>query len=58
MTQADITTACVFTFMNEAMHIGEEPARYPRLKALTARCEELPEFQSTHLAWFAFAAET
>jgi glutathione S-transferase len=56
LTQADITTACVFTFLTEALHIGEDPARYPRLKTLTARCEELPEFRATHHAWFAFSA--
>ena len=56
MTQADITCACVFTFLTEALRGAEEPSRYPRLKALTMRCEELPEFRSTHLAWFAFTA--
>lgn len=58
LTQADVTAACVFTFLVEAVRICEEgTSRYPRLKALTARCEELPEFRATHLAWFAFAAQ-
>lgn len=58
LTQADVTSACVFTFLVEALHICEEgAARYPRLKALSARCEELPEFRDTHLTWFAFAAQ-
>lgn len=56
LTQADITCACVFTFLSEALHVGDDPARYPRLKAMTARCEELPEFRATHLGWFAFTA--
>jgi glutathione S-transferase len=57
LTQADITAACVYTFLSESLRVGEEPVfRYPRLKALTARCEELPEFRATHLAWFAFTA--
>ena len=59
LTQADVTAACVFTFLVEALRICDEgTSRYPRLKALTARCEELPEFRATHLAWFAFAAQT
>ncbi|MET0292536.1 MAG: glutathione S-transferase family protein [Steroidobacteraceae bacterium] len=56
MTQADITCACVFTFLSESLKVGGDSARYPRLKSLTARCEELPEFRETHLAWFAFSA--
>jgi glutathione S-transferase len=56
MTQADITTACVFTFLCEALRVADEPSRYPRLKSLTARCEALPEFRETYLPWFAFSA--
>jgi hypothetical protein len=56
MTQADITAACVFTFASEALRFGEEPVRYPRLKTLTARCEELSQFRATHHAWFEFTA--
>jgi len=56
MTQADITCACVFTFLTESLHIGDDAARYPRLKAMTARCEELAEFRTTHHAWFAFTS--
>jgi glutathione S-transferase len=56
MSQADVTAACVFTFVSEALRTGDEPARYPRLKTLTSRCEDLPEFRATHMAWFAFTA--
>jgi glutathione S-transferase len=53
MTQADITVACVFTFLSESDSLGEA-GRYPALAALTARCEALPLFQDNHLRWFAF----
>lgn len=53
MTQADITSACVFTFLSDALALTPESAPYPALRALTARCEALPEFQSTKAAWFA-----
>ena len=57
ITQADITSACVYTLLTESLiRIEEDGVRYPRLKGLTARCEALPEFQATHLAWFAFTA--
>jgi glutathione S-transferase len=56
MSQADITSACVFTFLSEALRVGEDQERYPRLKTLAARCEELPEFRATHYAWFPFTA--
>lgn len=55
ITQADITCACVFTFLSESLKVGDS-TRYPRLKSHTARCEELPEFRDTHLPWFAFSA--
>lgn len=54
MTQADITCACIYTCLTESVRIEEEGVRYPRLKGLAARCEELPEFRATRLAWFAF----
>jgi glutathione S-transferase len=56
MTQADITVACIFTFLTEALRVGDDAPGYPRLKGLTARCEELPEFRSTYLPWFEFAS--
>ena len=47
LTQADITTVCAFTFLTDALALGKQSAPYPVLRALAARCEALPEFQST-----------
>ena len=47
LTQADVTTVCAFTFLTEALALGPQTAPYPALRALAARCEALPEFQST-----------
>jgi glutathione S-transferase len=57
MTQADITCACIYTFLTESIRIEDQGVRYPQLKALTLRCEGLPEFQATHLTWFAFTPD-
>lgn len=54
MTQADITCACIYTTLTESVRIEEDGVGYPRLKGLAARCEDLPEFRATRLAWFAF----
>ena len=47
LTQADITVVCAFTFLIEALTLSAHTAPYPALRALAARCEALPEFQST-----------
>ena len=52
MTQADITAVCAFTFLTEALALSAQTAPYPALRALTARCEALPEFASTRLEFF------
>jgi glutathione S-transferase len=52
MTQADITTSCVFTFLCDALGAGSAGA-YPGLTGLTARCESLPEFGAVKLAFAA-----
>ena len=44
MTQADITAACVYTFLSDALGINRETVVYRALDALAARCEALPEF--------------
>jgi glutathione S-transferase len=44
MTQADITAACVFSFLSDALDVGQSWVIYPGLTALSARCEELPQF--------------
>lgn len=53
MTQADITVACVFTFLNEALRVAADPAMFTSLATLAARCESLPVFQETREAFFA-----
>ncbi|MGE0113654.1 MAG: glutathione S-transferase family protein [Steroidobacteraceae bacterium] len=50
MSQADITLACAFTFLTDATSLN--PAPYPAVQALAARCEALSVFQNTRLAFF------
>jgi glutathione S-transferase len=45
MTQADITLACVFGFLCDALQLGQSEVLYPGLSALSARCEALPAFR-------------
>jgi len=52
LTQADITTASMCTFLAESMAIFGEPARYPLLRAHNRQCEALPEFAATYSKWF------
>jgi glutathione S-transferase len=51
MTQADITTVCVYTYLNDALGVGRDGATYPALAALTQRCEKLPVFSAARLAF-------
>jgi glutathione S-transferase len=53
LTQADIMVVCAFTFLTEALALGSNSAPYPALRALAARCEALPEFQSTRVEFTA-----
>lgn len=50
MTQADITTACVTTFLSDALAL--DMSAYLALQALTERCEALPVFKQTRLAFY------
>jgi glutathione S-transferase len=52
LTQADITVSCVFTFLSDALTVAAAGA-YPRLTALTGRCEGLPAFCASKLAFAA-----
>jgi glutathione S-transferase len=52
MTQADITAACVLTFLCDALGAGTAGA-HPGLAGLTERCERLPEFRGAKLAFAA-----
>lgn len=51
MTQADITAACVFTFLDDALRVAADRVMYASLATLAARCESLPAFQETRLAF-------
>jgi glutathione S-transferase len=52
LTQADITTACIYTYLSDALAINRGAVVYPGLNTIAARCEELPEFQSVKAAFF------
>jgi glutathione S-transferase len=53
MTQPDITAACVYTFLVDALAINRASIAYPGLAAIAERCEVLPEFRSVKAEWFA-----
>lgn len=50
MTQADITASTAYSFLQDAL--GFEQTRYDSLHALAQRCEALPAFQETRIAFF------
>jgi glutathione S-transferase len=52
MTQADITVACVYTFLSDALALNREGAAYPALASVVAQCEALSEFRSVKAEWF------
>ena len=52
MTQADITTACMVTFVTESAGATAQHAPCPALRALVARCEALAVFREFHAPWF------
>ena len=52
MTQADITAACVFTFLNDTLKVAADRVMFQSLATLAARCESLPAFQETHVPFF------
>ena len=52
ITQADITSTCVYTFLSDALAINRNSVAYPGLGAVAARCEAIPEFRSVKAAWF------
>jgi glutathione S-transferase len=53
MTQADITTVCAFTFLNDTLHVASDAVMFHSLATLAARCEAMPAFQETRLPFFA-----
>jgi glutathione S-transferase len=46
LTQADITAACVYTFLVDALAVNRVALGYPGLAAIAQRCEALPEFSA------------
>jgi glutathione S-transferase len=52
LTQADVTTGCVFTFLCDALG-AKTAGAYPSLAGLAERCERLPEFSAAKLAFAA-----
>jgi glutathione S-transferase len=52
MTQADITAACVFTFLNDTLRVAADQVMFQSLATLAARCESLPAFQETRVPFF------
>jgi glutathione S-transferase len=58
MTQADITATCVYTLLAGGPGIDRREFSYPKLAALVARCEALPEFSSVRAAFFSPGANS
>lgn len=52
MTQADITAACVYTFLNDTLKVGADEIMFQSLALLAARCEAVPVFQETRVPFF------
>jgi glutathione S-transferase len=46
ITQADVTVACAFTYINEALKLP--PGLYPNLRKHVTRCEKLPAFKACY----------
>jgi glutathione S-transferase len=46
ITQADVTVACAFTYINEALKLA--PGLYPALRRHVTRCEKLPAFKACY----------
>jgi glutathione S-transferase len=53
LTHADITLACAFTFLCDALNANQNGLTYPALGALAQRCEALPEFLATRVEFIA-----
>jgi glutathione S-transferase len=52
MTQADITAACTFTFLNDTLRVASDQVMFQSLATLANRCESLPAFQETRTPFF------
>jgi len=56
LTQADVTTACVFAYLNEALELQASGPAYSAISKLSACCEALPEFSDVKAPFFPPAA--
>ena len=56
LTQADITLACVSTFLGDSAQSAAPLDTCPALRKFVSRCESLPEFRATYAPWDAPAA--
>ncbi len=52
MTQADITVACAFTFLNDTLRVASDRVMFQSLAMFASRCESLPPFQETRTPFF------
>jgi glutathione S-transferase len=52
LTQADVTTACAYTFLADALAINRDRFAYTGLHAIAERCEAMPEFRAVRAEWF------
>jgi glutathione S-transferase len=52
MTQADITVACVWRFLSDALPTAVPSSAFPALSALAARCEAMPVFVAVKAQFF------
>jgi glutathione S-transferase len=53
MTQADVTTVCAFTFLNDTLRVAADAVMFHSLATLAARCEAMPAFAETRMPFFA-----
>jgi glutathione S-transferase len=53
MTQADVTVACVFTFLNDALRVASDEMMFQSVALLASRCESMPVFQATRVPFVA-----
>ena len=57
LTQADVTTACAYTFLCDALSVDQSWMVYPGLADLAARCEALPAFARARAVFVPPAAD-
>jgi glutathione S-transferase len=53
LTQADVTTVCAFTFLNDTLRVASDTAMFSSLATLAARCEAMPAFAQTRMPFHA-----